>query len=212
MSRGFPTNVANALATQHVSLVTFVQLAFPSGTVYLHNSIGTYTFGGNDYLGVGDLGAISPLEEGADISPYQITLSLSGLDSTIAGAALTEDYYMHAVTVLLGVLNADDALLADPTVVFEGFMDQMNISVGADGGDVITLTAESELARFDKASNIKYTDIQLQSEFSGDLALEFMPDIEGAKIRWGDPTSDSVAGSAGSQNIIDGDESGRRGR
>ena len=212
MSRGFPTNVANALATQHVSLVTFVQLAFPAGTVYLHNSIGTYTFGGNDYLGVGDLGAISPLEEGADISPYQITLSLSGLDSTIAGAALTEDYYMHAVTVLLGVLNADDALLADPTVVFEGFMDQMNISVGADGGDVITLTAESELARFDKASNIKYTDIQLQSEFSGDLALEFMPDIEGAKIRWGDPTSDSVAGSAGSQNIIDGDESGRRGR
>ena len=212
MSRGFPTNVANALATQHVSLVTFVQLAFPSGTVYLHNSIGTYTFGGNDYLGVGDLGAISPLEEGADISPYQITLSLSGLDSTIAGAALTEDYYMHAVTVLLGVLNADDALLAAPTVVFEGFMDQMNISVGADGGDVITLTAESELARFDKASNIKYTDIQLQSEFSGDLALEFMPDIEGAKIRWGDPTSDSVAGSAGSQNIIDGDESGRRGR
>ena len=212
MSRGFPTNVANALATQHVSLVTFVQLAFPSGTVYLHNSIGTYTFGGNDYLGVGDLGAISPLEEGADISPYQITLSLSGLDSTIAGAALTEDYYMHAVTVLLGVLNADDALLADPTVVFEGFMDQMNISVGADGGDVITLTAESEFARFDKASNIKYTDIQLQSEFSGDLALEFMPDIEGAKIRWGDPTSDSVAGSAGSQNIIDGDESGRRGR
>ena len=212
MSRGFPTNVANALATQHVSLVTFVQLAFPSGTVYLHNSIGTYTFGGNDYLGVGDLGAISPLEEGADISPYQITLSLSGLDSTIAGAALTEDYYMHAVTVLLGVLNADDALLADPTVVFEGFIDQMNISVGADGGDVITLTAESELARFDKASNIKYTDLQLQSEFSGDLALEFMPDIEGAKIRWGDPTSDSVAGSAGSQNIIDGDESGRRGR
>ena len=212
MSRGFPTNVANALATQHVSLVTFVQLAFPSGTVYLHNSIGTYTFGGNDYLGVGDLGAISPLEEGADISPYQITLSLSGLDSTIAGAALTEDYYMHAVTVLLGVLNADDALLADPTVVFEGFMDQMNISVGADGGDVITLTAESELARFDKASNIKYTDIQLQSEFSGDLALEFMPDIEGAKIRWGAPPSDSVAGSAGSQNIIDGDESGRRGR
>ena len=212
MSRGFPTNVANALATQHVSLVTFVQLAFPSGTVYLHHSLGTYPFGGNDYLGVGDLGAISPLEEGADISPYQITLSLSGLDSTIAGAALTEDYYMHAVTVLLGVLNADDALLADPTVVFEGFMDQMNISVGADGGDVITLTAESELARFDKASNIKYTDIQLQSEFSGDLALEFMPDIEGAKIRWGDPTSDSVAGSAGSQNIIDGDESGRRGR
>lgn len=203
MSRGFPTNVANALATQHVSLVTFVKLAFPSGTVYLHNSIGTYTFGGNNYLGLGDLGAISPLEEGADVSPYQITLSLSGLDSTIAGAALTEDYYMHAVTVLLGVLNADDVLLADPTVVFEGFMDQMDVSVGADGGDVISLTAESELARFDRSSNLKYTGVQLQSEFAGDVAFEFMPDIEGAKIRWGDPNSDSVAGAPGSQNIYE---------
>lgn len=212
MSRGFPTNVANALATQHVSLVTFVKLEFPSGNVFLHNSIGTYTFGGNDYLGVGDLGTISPLEEGADISPYQITLTLSGLDSTIAGVALTEDYYMHPVTVFLGVLDSDDALLADPTVVFEGFMDQMDVSVGADGGDVISLVAESELARFDRASNVKYTDIQLQKEFSGDLAFEFMPDIEGAKIRWGDANSDSVAGSAGSQNIIDGNDSGRRGR
>jgi hypothetical protein len=184
-------------------LVTFVKLAFPSGTVYLHNSIGTYTFGGNNYLGLGDLGAISPLEEGADVSPYQITLSLSGLDSTIAGAALTEDYYMHAVTVLLGVLNADDVLLADPTVVFEGFMDQMDVSVGADGGDVISLTAESELARFDRSSNLKYTGVQLQSEFAGDVAFEFMPDIEGAKIRWGDPNSDSVAGAPGSQNIYE---------
>jgi len=208
VSRGFPSNVAAALATQHVSLVTFVKLAFPSGTVYVHNSIGTYTFGGNDYLGVGNLGAISPFEEGADVSPYQITLSLSGLDSTIASAALNEDYYKHPVTVLLGVLNASDVLLADPTVIFEGFMDQMNVSIGADGGDEITLTAESELARFDKASNLKYTTTQLQSDFSGDLAFEFMPDIEGAKIRWGDPNSDAVAGAPSSPTVDQGHRGG----
>ena len=58
------------------------------------------------------------------------------------------------------------------------------------------LTAESELARFDRASNLKYTDAQLQTDFSGDLAFEFMSDIEGSKIRWGDASSDSVAGIA----------------
>ena len=113
MSRGFPSNVLTALASQHVALVTFAELQFPSGTVYLHNSIGTYTWGGHDWLGVGDLGEISQIEEGADVSPYKITLSLSGLDATISGAALTEDYYMHPVKVYLGVLDADDALLAD---------------------------------------------------------------------------------------------------
>ena len=203
MSRGFPSAVLTALSSDHVALVTFAKLEFPSGTIYLHNSIGTYTWGGNDWLGTGDLGEISQLEEGAEISPYKITLSLSGLDATISGAALTEDYYLQPVTVYIGVLNANDVLIADPTIVWEGAMDQMELSIGAADGDVIVLTAESELARFDKASNLKYTDAQLQSDSAGSLGFEFMADIEGAKIRWGDPNSDAVAGGPARPNIYD---------
>lgn len=203
MSRGFPSDVLTALSSEHVALVTFAKLEFPSGTLYLHNSIGTYTWGGNDWLGTGDLGEISQLEEGAQISPYKITLSLSGLDATISGAALTEDYYLQPVTVYLGVLNANDVLIADPTIVWEGAMDQMELSIGAADGDMIVLTAESELARFDKASNLKYTDAQLQSDSAGSLGFEFMADIEGAKIRWGDPNSDAVAGGPARPNIYD---------
>jgi hypothetical protein len=203
VSRGFPSDVLTALSSEHVALVTFAKLEFPSGTLYLHNSIGTYTWGGNDWLGTGDLGEISQLEEGAQISPYKITLSLSGLDATISGAALTEDYYLQPVTVYLGVLNANDVLIADPTIVWEGAMDQMELSIGAADGDMIVLTAESELARFDKASNLKYTDAQLQSDSAGSLGFEFMADIEGAKIRWGDPNSDAVAGGPARPNIYD---------
>ena len=203
MSRGFPSAVLTALSSDHVALVTFAKLEFPSGTLYLHNSIGTYTWGGNDWLGTGDLGEISQLEEGAQISPYKISLSLSGLDATISGAALTEDYYLQPVTVYLGVLNANDVLIADPTIVWEGAMDQMELSVGAADGDTIVLTAESELARFDKASNLKYTDAQLQSDSAGSLGFEFMADIEGAKIRWGDPNSNAVAGGPANPNIYD---------
>jgi len=123
VSRGFPTAVADALSAGHVVLVTFAKLEFPSGTIYVHNSIGTYNWGGQDWLGTGDFGEISQIEEGADVSPYKITLTLSGLDATISGAALNEDYYMHPVSVYLGALDADDVLIADPTVVWEGAMD-----------------------------------------------------------------------------------------
>lgn len=205
MSRGFPSAVLTALSQGHVALVTFAKLQFPSGTLYLHNSIGTYTWGGQDWLGVGDLGEISQIEEGADISPYKITLSLSGLDPDISGAALNEDYYLQPVTVYLGVLDSSDDLIADPTVVWEGAMDQMMLSVGAEGGDVISLTAESELARFDKASNVKYTDAQQQNDYPGDLGFELLPLIEGAKLRWGDASSDSIIGTPrpGTINPID---------
>ena len=162
MSRGFPAAVATALAQQHVAIVAFAKLEFPSGTIYVHNSLGTYTWGGQDWLGVGDMGSISQVEEGLDVSPYAITLTLSGLDATISSAALTEDYYLHPVTVYLGVLNAEDVLIDTPTQIWAGFMDQMNMSVGADGGDAIQLIAESELSRFNKSLNLMYTNVAQQ--------------------------------------------------
>lgn len=185
MSRGFPAAVATALAQQNVAIVTFAKLEFPSGTVYLHNSLGSYTWGGHDWLGVGDLGSISQVEEGLDVSPYAITLTLSGLNATISGAALTEDYYLHGVTVYLGVLDADDVLIDTPTQIWAGFMDQMNMTVGADGGDAIQLVAESELSRFNKSLNLMYTNTAQQERSTGDLFFNFLHRIEGAKINWG---------------------------
>jgi len=193
MSRGFPANVATALAQQHVAIVTFAKLEFPSGTLYVHNSLGTYTWddgsGDKDWLGVGDLGSISQVEEGIDVSPYAITLTLSGLDSTISGAALTEDYFMHPVTVYMGVLDADDALIVAPTQIWAGFMDQMNVSLGSDGGDAIQLIAESELSRFDVSRNLMYTNAAQQERYSGDLFFSHIHKVQGAKFNWGARTA-----------------------
>jgi hypothetical protein len=134
---------------------------------------------------MGNLGSISQVEEGLDVSPYAITLTLSGLDTTISGAALTEDYYLHGVTVYLGVLDTDDALIANPTQIWAGFMDQMNMTLGADGGDAIQLVAESELSRFNKSLNLMYTNTAQQERSTGDLFFNFLHKIEGAKINWG---------------------------
>jgi len=185
MTRGFSTAVNTALQAQNVNLVIFAKLEFPSGTLYVHNGLGTYTWDSQNWLGVGDLGSISKVEEGVDVSPYAITLTLSGLDATISGAALTEDYFMHPVTVYLGVLDSDDTLIDTPIQVWAGFMDQMNLTVGADGGDAIQLIAESELSRFDKSKNLMYTNANQQQRYSGDLFFSHIHKVEGAKIKWG---------------------------
>ena len=185
MTRGFSTAVNTALQAQNVNLVMFAKLEFPSGTLYVHNGLGTYNWDSQNWLGVGDLGSISKVEEGVDVSPYAITLTLSGLDATISGAALTEDYFMHPVTVYLGVLDSDDTLIDTPTQVWAGFMDQMNLTVGADGGDAIQLIAESELSRFDKSKNLMYTNANQQQRYSGDLFFSHIHKVEGAKIKWG---------------------------
>jgi len=209
MSRGFPTAVANALAEQNVALVSFAKLEFPSGTVYVHNSIGTYSWGSQDWLGVGSLGSISKVEEGMDVSPYAITLTLSGLDADMSSAALTENYFMRAVTIYLGVLNDDDELLADPTPIWAGFMDQMNVSVGADGGDAIQLIAESELSRFNVSRNLMYTNAAQQERYSGDLFFSHIQDVQGAKFDWGAKTPGQSGAGGGNAGGRDGEHEKR---
>jgi hypothetical protein len=169
-------------------------LDFASGIVRIHNSLGTYTWGGEDWVGIGSLGTVSQLEEGADVSPYGITLTLSALDADVSGAALDENYFMRPVEIYIGALSADDELLNAPLQMWAGHMDVMNVTAGAEN-DQITIKCESELAAFDRSSNLKYTNQSQQEFYPGDLFFNFLPKIEGAKIRWRDRSSDSIAGS-----------------
>ena len=193
MSRAFGAASAAAFIAPNVSVITFVMLDFASGIVRVHNSIGTYTWGGEDWIGVGSLGTVSQLEEGADVSPYGITLTLSALDLVVSGAALNEDYFMRPVSIYIGALSADDELLNTPLQMWGGHMDVMEITAGAEN-DQITINCESELAAFDRSSGLKYTTQSQQIFYPGDLFFNFLPKIEGAKIRWRDRNSDSIAG------------------
>ena len=193
MSRAFGAASAAAFIEPNVSILTFVMLDFASGIVRVHNGLGTYTWGGNDWIGVGSLGTVSQLEEGADVSPYGITLTLSALDAVVSGAALNEDYFMRPVAIYIGALSAEDVLLNDPLQMWGGHMDVMSVTAGAEN-DQVTINCESELAAFDRSSNLKYTTQSQQQFYPGDVFFNFLPKIDGAKIRWRDNNSDSVAG------------------
>lgn len=209
MSRGFSASVLSALSSNYVRLVTFASLDFASGTLYVHDGIGTYTWGGHDWLGVGDFGGISSVEEGSEVSPYSLSLTLSGLDSGLISSALTENYFMRDVNIYLGLLDENDDLLDTPTQIWSGFMDVMSFTVGADGGDAIELTAESELSKFDRSRNLRYTHAQQQKRDSTDLFFEFLKDIEGLKVIWKDKSSSNLVGSSTNNWSIDSASSGR---
>lgn len=197
MSRGLSASVVAALTSQNVRPIIFSKLDFSSGILYVHDGIGTYTWGGQDWLGVGNFGAISNIQEGAEVSPYSITLTLSGVDTGLTGTALTEDYFMRDANIYLGLLNDDDVLIDTPAPIWSGFMDVMNVTLGSGGGDSIELICESELAKFDRSANLRYTHVQQQKRNSSDLFFEFLKDIEGAKIRWKSANSENLTGSNG---------------
>lgn len=204
MSRDLASNTATKFASSHVQPIIFVKLEFdPSttGTLYLHNGLGTYTWGSQNWLGTGDLGEISAIEEGEQISPYNIRMTLSGLDADITAEAIKQDYYQRPVTIYLGALNDSDSLVATPDIIWTGFMDQMEVVVGGDAGDTIALSCESELAMFTRSRDSLYTNVQQQNASSGDTFFTHLQEMEDLTLDWG--RRKSISGGGGTRTQED---------
>ena len=215
MSRDLAANTATQYAASHVNSIIFVKLEFDTaepnqtGTIRLHNGLGTYTWNANDgagvqsWYGTGDLGKISAIEEGDEISPYGIKLTLSGIDTSIAAEAARETYYQRPVTLYIGALNASDELVATPDVIWTGFIDTMDAVLGDEAGDSIQVTAESELAMFERSGNYLYTNAQQQHDSpigpdsnnpQPDTFFTHLQEMEDLTLDWGKRKAGSGSG------------------
>ena len=208
MSRDLASNTAASYAASHVNPIVFVKLEFdPSsaGTIRLHNGLGTYTWndgsGNVNWFGTGDLGQIGSIQEGDQISPYNIELTLSGLDAGLVAEAVKEVYYQRPVTLYVGALNDDDQLVATPDVIWNGFIDTMDVRLGGDNGDMLALSAESELAMFERSANLLYTNASQQAKFSGDTFFTHLQEMQDITLDWG-----KRKGGSGSRVDVDLDD------
>lgn len=211
MSRDLASNTAISYSASNVYPITFVKLEFlPApdgvGTIRIHNGIGTYSWedpddgaGVQNWAGTGDLGQISKIQEGEEVSPYGIQLTLSGLDPDLVGEAIKETYYQRPVTLYVGALNDSDQLVATPDVMWTGFMDLMTASVGAEGGDTLVLNCESELAMFERSRNLLFTNASQQLislNTPPDTFFNQLQDMQDLTLSWGKKGS-RIVGSRG---------------
>lgn len=183
-------NAANqsAATAAHAEWIAFIEMDFPSGVVRLHNRTGTIRWGSESpipsWLGVGKLGTIEMVQEDAELRPNSVRLSLSGVDAALVTAAMTEAYHGREVAIYDGFLNVDTlALVANPEVRFRGVMDYMTVDLGTNVG-TITLTCESELARWQRERSLLYTHESQQLLYIGDRGFDMVPTVQSRTVDW----------------------------
>lgn len=162
--------------------IVFVALGFPSGTVYAHNGVGTYSFGGNDYIGVGAFGKIDVMEETLDLASKPVRLSLSSVNSSIIDAIKTDDVFGRTANVYLGSISRDGRLQGTPDNWFSGHMETVEINLGQEDG--ITIQLQSRASRLRLRNNKRYTIEDHQNDYATDLGLEFLPYLIDAQVTW----------------------------
>jgi hypothetical protein len=181
---GLSSGQLAAIQSTNLRPALFVEAHFVNGPIYVWTGRGSIVWGGHTWLGVGSLGSVSTIEEGASIDAKGITITLSGIDSTLLADIMTEFQVGLPVLVRLGFFDETLSLIDDPVISWAGRMDQPTVDV--DGQTcTISINCENRLVEMNVAVDRRYTNEDQQLDFPGDRGMEFVSSIQDVTIYWG---------------------------
>jgi len=179
MSRDLTTTTLAAIDDDVVYPFFAVELIFDSEVLRMWTGQGTFNDGVNDWIGAGNLLAISDIEETAEMSVRGATLTLSGVPSEILSLALSEPYQGRVCNIYFGVSGENIF-----NQLFSGYMDQMNIEDGPETS-TIELKVENRLIDLERARVARFTSAYQKSVYPDDKGLEFLEDMQDKPLTWG---------------------------
>jgi len=182
MSRDLSTTNLAEINASHLHLVTLVKLDFDT-PIYTHSGIGTITYDSNDYLGVGDFGGISDSRESESLSASSITITLSGIDSTLISEAQTAGRFRDRVSIYEGYRQDDGTLVDDPWLVWSGWFDYAAIQLGKESS--VAITCHHDLSVLAERDGSRFTDEDQEERYAGDRFFRYVTDQRSLKLLWG---------------------------
>lgn len=192
MARDITSAFKTAVTAGVVQPILATELDFSTGTLYFWNGYGDLTMsvrgGSQTFTGLGDLAGISAVTETTEMKASGITLTLTGVKSSLISEALSANYTNRNAYVYLGLFDSSKNVISDVYTLFSGKMDVLKINEQAETS-TIELAVENRLISFDRPNERRYTHEDQQIDYSGDLGFEFVPDLQDKPIVWGKQTS-----------------------
>jgi hypothetical protein len=180
-----------------------IKAEFDSGTIRIWSGAEDLTIGGEVYTGAGDLVNIAPVVDSNDLKSEGLTINISGMNSTIMGYAVNENYHFRPITFSLGYLMGDSNEVAGTLTLFKGRMTVLTINDNPNN-NTITIQAENRLTDLSRPCNHRYTKETQEFLHSGDTFFNNINTIQDREITWGRATSNPVVGCfvAGSKVLM----------
>lgn len=202
VSAGFNTILNQSTLTPYI----LIELLLDSGAIRLWTGLNDLVFNGNTYTGAGTLLSLSSVEETAEISAKGISVSLSGLDSSVISLALAEPYQNRRANIYFGVIGTTNFILLEDgsylidfddskfilnnsylnefSTQFSGLIDQMAIN---DTGETITISVsiESRLIDLERSKTWRYSSEDQKRVYPTDKGFDFVNDLKTKTLLWG---------------------------
>jgi len=182
--QGIDTAISNRLGADAQTMFFAVKAEFDTDDILVWTGNGDLTVDSETYTGAGQLLNISGIEEDLELKSSGISISLTGMDSTILNLALTENYQNRPITVFLGFLMGGSNESAGEMTVFKGRMTSLTITDTPQGA-TITVNCENRLVDLNRPSNLRYTTESQQFISSGDTGFNRVQNLQDKQIAWG---------------------------
>jgi hypothetical protein len=186
MSRDLPTGFAGETTADTFRPAVLVQLDWPGGSIYVWTGYGTISWDGHDFIGTGELGTISPVQESSDLRANGVVLELSGIPTALVTEALANDAQGQPGKVWIAALAANGTFAADPYLIFDGVIDTTPIRIGP---ETSTIAVQLEKELIDRRTKERrYTHEDQQIEYAGDMFFEYVAGLAVKEFSWGGKT------------------------
>lgn len=172
------------LSADKIKPLLFLQMQFTDGPSFMWSGLGNISWNGHIWVGLGDLGTISAIEESSEIKATNVTFTLSGIPHDLIQHALGQVRQGNPVQLWFGALGDNNNVLADPLQIFAGRMDVPMIDEGAQTG-TISITVENRLIDLNRSRERRYTDQDQQIDHPGDLGFQYVQLIQNWNGTWG---------------------------
>ena len=186
MTRSLSTAVKNHLATNEIKPVHLITIGFGTPqniTDCVHDLTSSISGSSVTYSSSKFLVSYPEVSEETDISKSSISIALSGADQTYISIVLAENVVNDSVTIYRAFLDANNAIIADPFLLYKGTIETYSINETEDSSALI-LNVVSHWADFEKKSGRKTNNTSQQRFFSTDKGMEFSSETV-LDIKWG---------------------------
>ena len=186
MARTLTTALKNELLTNEIRPVHLLSIGFSTPINITDNSFNlTSSVSGSSttYTASPFLVATPTFTEETDLTKTSLNITLSGADTTFISTVLNENIVNDTVDIFRGLLGSNNALIADPILLYSGNIDTFQINESETESNV-TLTVVSHWADFDKKSGRQTNNNSQQRFFSTDVGMDFSSQTV-LDLKWG---------------------------
>ena len=182
MTRTLTTAVKNELATDSLQPINLVYINVGTGYRFTDH-YKDVTYDGNTYLASSLFTKLTSVTESSEVEVSNITLSFSGADQTIISLFLSNNYMEKEAEVYKGFLDSNEAVIADPFLLFKGRIESFSIdeSINQSNANIVVASHWSD---FSKIEGRKTNTGSQQLHFANDLGFELASQTV-QDIKWG---------------------------